>query len=295
MLNFYYFFVVFWATSMPSLYFNSFCCVLVYKWGILFVKHQGQGSCGHFMMRPRHFLHCKDSRNSSYFSLFWRTWTRDICIEIVLPAFLWQHTWILVAARKERMILEVEQQPLRDTFKYPASISLLQRKKKIDLYPRILPLNTAWDSSVVSQKTVNFPFIAELNEKAKNPSVMKRMSPVSSHGNDINWSPSAKDFISSGECRWSKDFQDSIKVWEGPPRFIASIGLFPCKFGTASFGSNYFTWIMFIQIRDLSLTYSKLHNSPFCQIWDLINFSTLGEISYHKSLSSQTYSSLKFI
>jgi len=67
------------------------------------------------------------------------------------------------------MVLEVEQQPLRYPFKYPENISLLQRKKKMDFYPKILPLNIAGDSSVVSKKTMNFPFIAELNEKAKKP------------------------------------------------------------------------------------------------------------------------------
>ena len=82
--------------------------------------------------------------------------------------------------------MEVEQQPLRDTFKYPENVSLLQRTKKMDLYPSILLLNLARDSFVVSKKTMNFPFIAELNEKAKNLSVTKRMSPGSSHGNDIN-------------------------------------------------------------------------------------------------------------
>lgn len=37
----------------------------------------------------------------------------------------------------------------------------------MDLCPRILPLNIAEDSSVVSKKTMSFPFIAELNERAK--------------------------------------------------------------------------------------------------------------------------------
>lgn len=75
---------------------------------------------------------------------------------------------------------------LKRYFKYPANITLLQRKKKIDLYPSILLLNLARDSSVVSKKTMNFPFIAELNKKAKNLSLMKRISPGNSHGNDIN-------------------------------------------------------------------------------------------------------------
>lgn len=51
----------------------------------------------------------------------------------------------------------------------------------------------------MSKITTNFPFIAEFNEKAKNLSVMKRVSPERSHGKDTNWNPSAKDFIISGE------------------------------------------------------------------------------------------------
>lgn len=70
--------------------------------------------------------------------------------------------------------------------KYPKKYQL-QRQKKIDFYPSILPLNIAEDSSVVSKITTNFPFIAKLNEKAKNISVMKRVSPHRSHGTDRNW------------------------------------------------------------------------------------------------------------
>lgn len=138
------------------------------------------------------------------FRSFSRAWVRSICTEIVFPGFLSPYTWIPVVARRELTILEVEQQSLRHTFKYPANISELWRKKKVDLYPSLLPLNIAEESSVVSKKIMDFPFIAVLNEKARNLSVMKRVSPDRSYGKNTYWNPSAKI---SGECRWYENFQ----------------------------------------------------------------------------------------
>lgn len=72
-------------------------------------------------------------------------------------------------------------------------------------------MNIAEDGSVVSKKTMNFLFIAELNKKAKNLSVMKRVSPDRSEGKDTNGNPSAKDFIRLEEGRRCRGFQDCLR------------------------------------------------------------------------------------
>lgn len=51
-----------------------------------------------------------------------------------------------------------------------------------------------------------------------------------------------------------------------------------------------FTWSKLFHldyVRDLSLTYSKIHNSTFSQIWDLINCSHFWNVSYHAHLRNQ--------
>lgn len=128
-------FLVFWATLMLSLYFNCFSCVFIYKWGVLFVKHQGQESWGYSMMRPCHFIHCKDSRNLSYLRFF-EGHRPAVSVEKLSfqPSSDHRHEF-QVAARKEWMVLEVEQQPLRDPFKYPENTSLVQRRRKWALSP----------------------------------------------------------------------------------------------------------------------------------------------------------------
>lgn len=144
------------------------------------------------------------------FRSFSRAWVRSICTEIVFPGFLSPYTWIPVVARRELTILEVEQQSLRHTFKYPANISELWRKKKVDLYPSLLPLNIAEESSVVSKKIMDFPFIAVLNEKARNLSVMKRVSPDRSYGKNTYWNPSAKISSVQGSVDGTRTFKFKI-------------------------------------------------------------------------------------
>lgn len=80
----------------------------------------------------------------------------------------------------------------------------------MDLYPSLLPLNIAEESSVVSKKIRDFPFIAVLNEKARNLSVMKRVSPDRSYGKNTYWNPSAKISSVQGSVDGTRTFKFKI-------------------------------------------------------------------------------------
>lgn len=139
---------------------------LLYMKAYYWWRTQVKVPSGVSVMGPCHFIHYKSFKNLSFLGLFAGH----------APMYMHRNCPFRLAITKHIHFSSSWKginsfggwaTALKRYFKYSTNISELWRKKKVDFYPSLLCLHIAEKSSAVSKKTINFPFIAKLNKKAK--------------------------------------------------------------------------------------------------------------------------------